>query len=82
MREPKLPKCPSDLIPNPFIDLSLDRWVRCHVDWCSKKKYVGNRSMWNTRAHGSYVGSVSHGLVVGLLEIWAYTRVWFGNVCR
>jgi hypothetical protein len=31
--------------------------------------------MWNTRAHGRCVGSISHCLVVRLLEIWAYTRV-------
>jgi hypothetical protein len=31
--------------------------------------------MWNTHAHGRYVGSVSHGLVVGLLKVRAYTRV-------
>jgi hypothetical protein len=35
----------------------------------------GNRSVWNTRTHGRYVGSVSHGLVVGLLKVRAYTRV-------
>jgi hypothetical protein len=38
--------------------------------------------MWNTRADGRYVGSVSHCLVVRLLEIRAYTRVRLGNVCR
>jgi hypothetical protein len=80
MCEPKLPKSPSDLIPNPFIHLSIDPRARCNVGWCSRKKYVRNSSMWNTRAHGRYVGSVSHCLVVGLLEIWAYARVRLGNV--
>jgi hypothetical protein len=38
--------------------------------------------MSNTRAHGRYVGSVSHGLVVGLLKDRAYTRVQLCGLCR
>jgi hypothetical protein len=38
--------------------------------------------MWNSRTHGRYVGSVSHGLVVGLLKVRAYTWVRLCGVCR
>jgi hypothetical protein len=62
--------------------VSLYLWVRCHIGWCSQKKYVGNRSVWNTRTHGRYIGSVNHGLVVGLLKVMAYTRVQLCGVCR
>jgi hypothetical protein len=38
--------------------------------------------MWNTRTHGRYVGSISHGLVLGLLKVRAYTQVRLCGVCR
>jgi hypothetical protein len=79
--EPKISYGPSDLIPNPLV-VSLYLWVRCRIAWCSREKYVRNRSVWNIRTHGRYVGSVSHDLVVGLLKVRAYTWVWLCGVCR
>jgi hypothetical protein len=38
--------------------------------------------VWNTHTNGRYVGSIIHGLVVGLLKVRAYTWVQLCGVCR
>jgi hypothetical protein len=72
--KPELPQSPSDLIPNPIIYLTLYPQVRSNISRCPKEKYVGNRTVMNTRTCGRYVGTVRYGLVIWLLNVW----VWIG----
>jgi hypothetical protein len=38
--------------------------------------------VWNTHTHGRYVGSISHGSVVGLMKVRYFTWVQLCGVCK